>query len=89
MFATPAMIGLMEDVAHSSVARHLGAELTTVGYEVHVHHLAPADSGQRIVVTSELTDVFRNRLTFTVEARCGEVLLGRGLHRRAVVPARS
>lgn len=89
VFATPAMIWLMENVAHGSVAPLLDPAQTTVGYEVHVRHLAPADPGERIVVTSRLVEVRGNRLAFEVEARRGDTVIGNGLHRRAVVSTRS
>ncbi|MGH7920884.1 MAG: thioesterase family protein [Candidatus Dormibacteraceae bacterium] len=89
VFSTPAMIGLMEGCAHESVAPLLSAEQTTVGYEVHVFHRAPADPGETIVVTSRLADVVEHRLTFEVRATRGETLLGEGIHRRAIVSARA
>ena len=86
-FATPAMIGLMELTSHRSVERLLPPNHTTVGYEVHVRHLAPTAPGSAIVVTSRLTEVKGNKLLFEVECREGDKLLGSGMHRRAVVPA--
>ena len=86
-FATPAMIGLMELTSHRSVERLLPPNHTTVGYEVHVRHLAPTAPGRTIVVTSRITEVKGNKLLFEVECREGEKLLGSGIHKRAVVPA--
>ena len=84
-FATPAMIGLMEWTSHLSVEPLLPSGYTTVGYEVHVRHLAPSAPGSTIVVTSRLTEVKGNKLLFAVECREGDKLLGSGIHRRAVV----
>lgn len=89
VFATPAMIWLMENAAHNSVAPYLTPVQTTVGYEVHVFHRAPADLGDRIQVESRLAEVDRNRLTFEVRATKDGVVLGDGIHRRAIVGARS
>ena len=86
-FSTPAMIGLMEITSHRSIERLLPAGHTTVGYEVHVRHLAPTAPGHTIVVTSRLTEVRGNKLAFDVECREGDRLLGSGIHKRAVVPA--
>jgi fluoroacetyl-CoA thioesterase len=86
-FATPAMIGLMEWTSHRSVERLLPPNHTTVGYEVHVRHLAPTAPGSTIVVTSRLTEVKGNKLLFEVECHEGDRLLGSGIHKRAVVPA--
>ena len=60
---------------------------TTVGYEVHVRHLAPAAPGSTIVVTTRLTEVKGNKLYFEVECRQGDKVLGTGIHKRAIVPA--
>ena len=86
-FATPAMIGLMEWTRHRSVERLMSPIHTTVGYEVHVRHLAPTAPGSTIVVTSRLTEVKGNKLLFEVECFEGDKLLGSGIHKRAVVPA--
>lgn len=89
-FSTPAMIQLMEQASMASVAAHLSAGETTVGFEVNVRHLAPADIGDTIRAYAELTEVDRNRLTFRVEAyhaeeSGGERKIGEGTHRRAVI----
>jgi predicted thioesterase len=86
-FSTPAMIGLMEITSHRSLDRLLPDGQTTVGYEVHVRHLAPAAPGSTIVVTSRLTEVNGNKLYFDVECRQGDKVLGSGIHKRAIVPA--
>lgn len=86
-FATPAMIGLMEITSHRSVEPLLPEGHTTVGYEVHVRHLAPAAPGSTILVTTKVTEVKGNKLYFDVECRQGEKLIGAGIHKRAIVPA--
>ena len=86
-FATPAMIGLMEWASHKALAGLLPEDETTVGYEVHVRHLAPAKPGTTVVATSKLTEVKGNKLYFDVECHQGDTLLGSGTHKRAIVPA--
>jgi fluoroacetyl-CoA thioesterase len=86
-FSTPAMIGLMEITSHRSIESLLPAGHTTVGYEVHVRHIAPTAPGSTIVVTSRLSEVKGNKLYFEVECHEGETLLGSGVHKRAIVPA--
>jgi fluoroacetyl-CoA thioesterase len=87
IFSTPAMIGLMEGASHKSVQALLPDGQTTVGYEVHVCHLAPAAPGSTVVVTSKLTEVKGNKLYFEVSCHQGDKLLGSGIHKRAIVPA--
>jgi len=86
-FATPAMIGLMEITSHRSLESLLPEGHTTVGYEVHVRHLAPAAPGSKIVVTTKLTEVKGNKLYFDVACHQGDLLLGSGTHKRAIVRA--
>jgi len=87
IFATPAMIGLMEWASHKSLQGLLPEGETTVGYEVHVRHLAPAKPGSTVVVTSKLTEVKGNKLYFDVACHQGDKLLGSGTHKRAIVPS--
>src|SRR5882672_2501526 len=56
-FSTPAMIGLMEITCHRSIERMLPEGHTSVGYEVHVRHLAPTAPGRTVVVTSRVAQV--------------------------------
>ncbi len=86
-FSTPAMIGLMEITSHRSIERLLPEGHTSVGYEVHVRHLAPAAPGSTVIVTTRLTEVKGNKLYFDVECRQGDKLIGLGIHKRAVVNA--
>ena len=88
VFATPAMIGLMESLSHDTVAAHLPAGLTTVGYEVHVRHVAPAEPGSTVTVTTRVAEVSGNKILFQVACHEDGRLIGEGTHRRAVVPAR-
>jgi fluoroacetyl-CoA thioesterase len=88
VFGTPFMILLMEQAAHSAAAPHLTQEQTTVGYEVHVRHLAPTLPGHTVVARAVLREVDENKLLFDVTCHEGDKLVGTGTHRRAIVPAR-
>lgn len=84
-FSTPSMISLMERAAIEAINGLLDDGQTSVGFEVNVRHLAPADIGDIIIAHAELTEIDRNRLTFKVEAFKGEAKIGEGTHRRAVI----
>jgi len=86
-FSTPAMVGLMEITTHQSLKGLLPEDMTSVGYEICVRHVAPAAPGSKIVVTTKLTDVKGNKLYFDVFCHQGDKLLGSGTHKRAIVPA--
>ncbi len=84
-YSTPSMIQLMEQASMEAVMEHLSDGETTVGFEVNVRHMAPADIGDTITARAELTEIDRNRLTFRVDAFNGDTKIGEGTHRRAVI----
>lgn len=86
VFATPAMIGLMEKAALSSVDPLLENGMTTVGTRIDVQHLAATPVGMKVVAVSELVEVEGKRLLFRVEARDEVEVVGRGTHERYMVP---
>ncbi|MBC7344912.1 MAG: thioesterase, partial [Clostridia bacterium] len=68
VYGTPAMIGLMEKAALSSVDPLLPSGMATVGMRMDVKHLAPTPIGLKVIATSELISVDGRKLTFRVEA---------------------
>jgi fluoroacetyl-CoA thioesterase len=85
VFATPALLAMIEDAAASSVAPLLDEGAVTVGVWVELEHIAASKPGAHVRATAELTDVDGRTLEFRCEAYDGDVLIGRARHRRAVV----
>lgn len=85
VFATPAMVALMENAAMTAVAGHLPEGSTTVGAEMNVTHIKPSGIGAEIVASAVLTEVDGRKLTFNVGARDGESVIGEGVHVRFIV----
>ena len=85
VFATPAMVGLMEKASLSSVDPLLEPGFATVGTKVNVKHLAATPLGMNVVATSRLVEVDGKRLIFEVEARDEVDLIGTGVHERFIV----
>lgn len=85
VFATPAMIGLMEKAALSSVDPLLPEGHSTVGIKVDVEHVAATPVGGFVEARSELLEIDGRRLVFKVEAFDGKDLVGRGRHERFIV----
>lgn len=85
VFATPAMIGLMEKASLSSVDPLLEPGVTTVGTRVAVNHLAATPMGMNVTATSRLVEVDGKRLVFEVEARDEVDLIGKGVHERFII----
>lgn len=85
VFATPAMIALMEKTCLESVADKIGEGNTTVGIAVNIKHLKASPIGATIRCEAKLTEVDRRRLVFSVKCFEGETLVGEGIHERFVV----
>ena len=85
VFATPAMLALMEKAAAASVQPYLAEGQGTVGTRLEVSHLAATPVGLTIRAESELIEIDRRRLVFTVRAWAGEELIGEGTHQRFII----
>ena len=85
VFATPAMIALMEKTCLMGVCDKIGDGNTTVGIAVNIKHLKASPVGATIRCEAELTEVDRRRLVFKVQCFEGENLIGEGIHERFVV----
>lgn len=85
VFATPAMVALMENAAMTAVAGELPEGTTTVGSEMNVTHIKPSGLGAEITATAVLAEVEGRKLTFNVGARDAEGMIGEGIHIRYVV----
>lgn len=88
VFATPAMMALMENAAMTAVAAELPEGSTTVGAEMNATHIKPSGLGAEIAATAVLTEVEGRKLTFNVGARDAGGMIGEGVHIRYVVDRR-
>ena len=87
VFATPAMVALMEKTALQSVAGELGEGQSTVGTALQIAHSSASPIGSVIRCESELVEIDRRRLVFSVVAYDDWGEIGRGTHERFVVDA--
>ncbi|MBR1995458.1 MAG: thioesterase family protein [Alistipes sp.] len=85
VFATPALVALMEQAAMQAVASALPEGATTVGSQIDCAHIKPSPFGAAITATAVLTQVEGRKLTFTVGATDAEGIIGEGTHIRFVV----
>lgn len=85
VFATPAMIMLMENTAVSSVDPLLPIGQQTVGTAVDVRHLAATPVGMSVWACTELLEVDGRRLKFRVEAFDEQEKIGEGFHERFII----
>lgn len=85
VFATPAMVALMENAAMNAVAPHLEAGQTTVGTQITTNHIKASSLGATISATATLTAIDGRSLTFAITAREGDKIIGEGSHTRFIV----
>jgi predicted thioesterase len=87
ILATPWMIWNLEHAALDLLKPHLEEGEISVGTRVEVDHLGAAKVGSEVSYSARLVLVDGAEASFQVEARCGERVLSRGLHKRRVVEA--
>ena len=85
VFATPMLVALVEQTCYESVLPHLDEGQGTVGTLVNVSHVSATPIGMRVWCDSELVEVDRRRLVFTIKAYDDAVLIGEGTHERFVI----
>ncbi len=85
VFATPAMLALMEKAACKAVESILGDGETTVGTLLNVSHSSATPVGMKVSATAELISRDGRKLVFEVVAHdeCG--VIGSGTHERFIV----
>lgn len=85
VFATPAMVGLMEGAAVNCAAPYLEEGTTTVGTRISVSHAAATPVGLTVRAEATLTGVDGRRLIFAVKAWDDRELIGEGDHERFII----
>jgi predicted thioesterase len=85
VYATPAMIALMERTCQLSVQDQLPEGHLTVGVLVNIRHLKATPVGMKVTCNSELIGVEDRKLMFKVLVNDEECLIGEGFHDRFIV----
>ena len=85
VFATPAMIALMEQAAWTAVAPGLAEGESTVGTKLNISHVSATPVGLKVWAESEVTAVDGKRLEFKVAAYDEKGLIGEGTHERFII----
>jgi fluoroacetyl-CoA thioesterase len=85
VFATPAMITLIEAAAKAALETKLDAGTTTVGTFIEIRHLAATPLGAEVRARAEVTAVEGREVRFSVQAWDQHELIGEGTHTRFIV----
>ena len=85
VFATPAMVALMENTAAESVEALVGEGNTTVGTLINAKHLSADPVGAEIRCESEVVEVDGRRLAFEIKVFDRDGLVGEAYHERFVI----
>lgn len=85
VFATPAMVALMENAAMLAVKDSLPEGSATVGTQMNTSHIKASPLGATITASATLTAVEGRRLEFEVKAWDEKGVIGEGSHTRFIV----
>ncbi|MBI5538861.1 MAG: thioesterase family protein [Bacteroidia bacterium] len=85
VFATPAMLALMEKTCLNSVLDYLNDGFNTVGTEVNIKHIKATPVGKKVYCKSVLNIIENKKLVFSVEAFDEEGKIGEGTHTRYII----
>ena len=85
VFATPFVVGLLENAAGAVLQPHLPAGAGTVGTMVEMKHLAATPVGMKVRAKATLLETDGRRFLFAVEAWDEKEKIAEGRHERFVV----
>ena len=85
VYATPALVALMENAAVRALVGHLPTGHTTVGGQIDVRHLAATPVGLKVRARAELTEVHGRKLNFHIQAWDEVDQIGEANHSRFIV----
>ena len=85
VYATPLLIALVEETAWRSVSGELDFGQGTVGTKVNIDHISATPVGMKVWCETELIDIDRRRLVFSVDVHDEAGMIAKGTHERFIV----
>ncbi len=85
VYATPAMVAIMEKTCLESVLPFLPEGHGTVGIKLDISHSKATPVGMKVTCESKLVEIDRRRLVFEVVASDEQGEIGRGSHERFII----
>ncbi len=85
VFATPAMVALMESAAYRLAAPHLPESCGTVGIEISTTHIKATPVNMKVEAIAELVKIEGHVLHFNIIAKDEQGEIGRATHLRSII----
>jgi fluoroacetyl-CoA thioesterase len=85
VYATPALVALMENAAVRALEGHLPPGQTTVGGRIDVRHLAATPVGMQVHAQAELVEIQGRKLSFSIQVWDEVEQIGEADHIRFIV----
>ena len=85
IYATPALVALMENAAVHALEKYLPPGHTTVGGQIDVRHLGATPVGLKVRAHAELVEVQGRKLIFRIQAWDEVELIGEADHIRFLI----
>lgn len=85
VYATPALVALMEQAACNALEDKLEKGTTTVGIKMDVQHIAATPLGLNVSAKASVIEVDERKIIFHVEAFDDKELIGKAVHSRFIV----
>ncbi len=85
VYATPAMVALIEGCAKDSLVPFLETGEGTVGVSVNIAHLSATLMGKQVTCETIVTQVDRKKIKFEAVVTDENGLIGKGTHERFII----
>lgn len=85
VFATPALVALMENTAVRSLEGHLEAGQDTVGIAMDIKHVKATAVGGKVWCKATVTETEGRRIRFEIEASDEKGQIGTAVHDRFLI----
>lgn len=85
VFATPAMVGLMENTSIKCLEGHLEEGMDTVGIEINTQHIKATAVGKKVGCKATIVEIDGRRIKFEIEAWDEQGKIGYAIHNRFII----
>jgi len=84
VFATPAVVWLLDSLAHECIVPTLDQDQGTLGTKIDIEHLAATPLGMKVRASAEIVNIDGKRVLVKVEAHDESEIIARGTIERYI-----